>query len=91
MEDKKVEEEYRADWIKAKYVTASWTDWQPEPYPDIKDIPFIVDSKIQKAVNKERERILQYLKGLLKANPKASLASVLDLIEMNKPGGKQHE
>ena len=53
------------------------------------DTPLAIDSKIQKAVDKERERILQYLKGLLKANPKASLAATIDMIEALNEGARE--
>ena len=33
----------------------------------------------------ERDRLLKFLKGLGKANPKASLLATLDLIEATKP------
>lgn len=35
--------------------------------------------------DKDPEKILKYLRGLLKINPKASLAEILDLIEASRP------
>ena len=40
--------------------------------------------QIEQAVKAERERILNYLKGLLADTPKASLAATVDLIETQK-------
>ena len=43
-----------------------------------------IEAKTEEAKKQERERILQYLKGLLKTIPKASLAATIDLIETLK-------
>ena len=39
------------------------------------------------SIELERERILDFLRGLLELKPKASLAATLDLIETTKPEG----
>ena len=36
----------------------------------------------------EKERILGYLKSLLEQNPKANLATTIDLIEISRPSGE---
>jgi hypothetical protein len=52
------------------------------------DLKKLLKSQISKVLNKERERLLNYLKGLLAVNPKASLASTIDLIESTKSTDK---
>ena len=42
------------------------------------------EAKIEEARRGESERILNYLKGLLKSTPKASLAATIGLIESNE-------
>ncbi len=45
----------------------------------------IFDNGFKAGTKVEQERILKYLKGVLKSNPKASLGATIDLIEAEKP------
>ncbi len=42
-------------------------------------------AELQKQVARESERGVEYLEGLLRANPRATLASTLDLIRATRP------
>ena len=57
-----------------------------DPYPSADRERRVAELSFKAGTREERERLLNYLKGLLESTPKASLASTIDLIETTRGG-----